>query len=77
MMKTKKVLKPWVKNLLQALGIIIIISSIIMMFDYLSYEDDRTLERKSTECAAEGYGIKVSYTKEGDKYYVCNSLEGK
>ena len=76
-MKTKKVLKPWVKNLLQALGIIIIISSIIMVFDYLSYEDDRTLEKKSTECAVEGYGIKVSYTKEGDKYYVCNSLEGK
>ena len=76
-MKTKKVLKPWVKNLLQALRIIIIISSIIMVFDYLSYEDDRTLERKSIECAAEGYGIKVSYTKEGDKYYVCNSLEGK
>lgn len=76
-MKTKKVLKPWVKNLLQALGIIIIISSIIMVFDYLSYEDNKALEKRSRECASEGYGIKVSYTKEGDKYYVCNYLEEK
>jgi uncharacterized protein YpmS len=76
-MKTKKVLKPWVNKFLKVLGIGIIILSFIMISNYLSYEDNKALEKRSRECASEGYGIKVSYTKEGDKYYVCNYLEEK
>lgn len=76
-MKTKKVLKPWVKEFLKGLAFITILSALLIIINYLSYEDNKNLEKRSAECASEGYGIKVSYTKEGDKYYVCNSLEEK
>lgn len=76
-MKTKKVLKPWVKKFLKGLAFITILSTLLIIINYLSYEDNKNLEKKSAECASEGYGIKVSYTKEGDKYYVCNYLEEK
>lgn len=62
---------------IKILGIIAIIIFFVIIGNYLSYEDNKNLEKRSAECASEGYGIKVSYTKEGDKYYVCNSLEEK
>jgi hypothetical protein len=34
--------------------------------------DAEMAERRSRECAKEGYdGIALKYTKEGDKYFVC------
>lgn len=63
--------------LLKILGIIMIVLFLVIMGNYFKLEDKKSLEKRSIECATEGYGIKVAYTKEGDKYYVCNYLEEK
>ena len=63
--------------LLKILGIIMIILFLALIVNYLILEDNKSLEKKSRECASEGYGIKVTYTKEGDKYYICNLTEEK
>ncbi len=54
-----------------------IVLFLVIMGNYFKLEDNKSLEKRSRECASEGYGIKVSYTKEGDKFYVCNYLEDK
>ena len=64
-------------SFIKILGIIAIIIFFVIIGNYLVSEDNKSLEKKSKECASEGYGIKVSYTKEGDKYYVCNLTEEK
>lgn len=64
-------------SFIKTLGIIAIIIFFVIIGNYLATEDNKNLEKRSAECASEGYGIKVSYTKEGDKYYVCNLSEGK
>ena len=63
--------------LLKILGIVLLILFFIIIGNYLVSDDNNSLEKKSKECALEGFGIKVAYTKEGDKYYVCNYLEEK
>lgn len=64
-------------SFIKILGIIMIALFLVIMGNYFKLEDNKSLEKRSRECASEGYGIKVSYTKEGDKYYVCNLSEGK
>lgn len=67
--KTKSVLRPWVKV---ALFIIAMILILIGLNKILANDMEKHIEKVSEECASEGYGIKAKYTKEGDKYYVCN-----
>lgn len=69
---TRKKLRPWVKQFLIALGFVTVILSIVFIGEYLDKEMEEHIERVSQECAKKGYGIKANYTKEGDKYYVCN-----
>lgn len=69
---TRRRLRPWVKQFLIALGFATIILSIIFISEYFDREMEEHIERVSQKCAEKGYGIKANYTKEGDKYYVCN-----
>ena len=68
-MKTKRVLRPWVKVTLFIIPITLIILGLNKI---LTNDMEKHIEQVSQECALEGYGIKAKYTKEGDKYYVCN-----
>lgn len=61
-MKTRRVLRPWVKI---TLFIIVIILIILGLNKILSDDMERHIESVSKECASEGYGIKAKYTKEG------------
>lgn len=65
MKKTRLKLRPWV---LPTLLIIIV----IVLCNILSNDMEKQIEKVSKECASQGYGIKASYTKEGDKFYICN-----
>lgn len=68
-MKDKRVLRPWVKVTLFIIPIVLIILGLNKI---LTNDMEKHIEQVSQECALEGYGIKAKYTKEGDKYYVCN-----
>lgn len=57
---------------------ILVISGIIMIIilsNILANDMEEHIERVSKECASQGYGITAKYTKEGDKYYVCDKSE--
>jgi hypothetical protein len=69
MKKTKLKLKPWV--LPTFIGLILLFIFLGLM-NILENDMEKHIERVSQECALQGYGIKAKYTKEGDKYYVCN-----
>lgn len=45
---------------------------IIILSTILSNDMEEHIEKVSKECASQGYGITAQYTKEGDKYYVCD-----
>lgn len=45
---------------------------IIILSTILSNDMEEHIEKVSKECASQGYGITAKYTKEGDKYYVCD-----
>jgi len=69
---TKTKLKPWVKQVLIGIAIGLGLILIICINNYLDKSMEQHIEKVSQECAEQGYGIKAKYTKEGDKYYVCN-----
>ena len=71
-MKYKRKLKPWEKNFACALAVVIVLIVFALTNEYFKQVDINLLENKSKECAVDGLGIKVLYTKEGDRYYVCN-----
>lgn len=50
-----------------ALMILIILSNI------LENDMEEHIEKVSKKCASQGYGIKASYTKDGDKFYKCDT----
>ena len=52
--------------------VIILLFLIIILNNILNNDMEKHIEKVSKECALQGYGIKATYTKEGDKYYVCN-----
>ena len=62
-------LRPWVKYAL-LIGVFIVM--LLILIQILNNNAEKSIERRSIECAEKGYGIKAQYTKEGDKYYVCN-----
>lgn len=68
-MKTKRRLRPWVKVTLFVIAMLLIIIGLNKMLDN---DMEKHIEKVSQECALKGYGIRAEYTKEGDKYYVCN-----
>lgn len=48
------------------------VAVITIMCLVFNESDAEMAERRSKECAKEGYdGIALKYTKEGDKYFVC------
>lgn len=53
------------------IGFVLILGLIILNL-ILARDMEDHIERVSRECAEKGYGIKATYTKEGDKFYVCN-----
>lgn len=64
-------LKAWVKQLLAGLGVGVVILLFIAINNYFDREMEEHIEKVSSECASQGYGITAKYTNEGDKYYVC------
>lgn len=70
---TRRRLKPWVKQFLVGLGIGVVILLFIAIGNYFDKEMEEHIEKVSKECASQGYGIKASYTKDGDKFYKCDT----
>lgn len=69
------ILKYLKENILAVIiGIAILL--IIILSTILSNDMEEHIEKVSKECASQGYGIKASYTKEGDKFYTCNKDGG-
>ena len=68
---TRRRLKPWVKQFLVGLDIVVVILLFAAIGNSINKETEKTFERVSKECASQGYGVIVKHTKEGDKYYVC------
>ena len=68
-MKTKSYLKPGVKLAIVIVALVLVVIGLNKIIDN---DMEKHIERVSQECAEKGYGIKAKYTKEGDKYYVCN-----
>lgn len=56
------------------LAIIICIAIIILILlsNILEKDMEEHIKKVSKECASQGYGIKATYTKEGDKFYICD-----
>lgn len=69
MKKNKSELRPWVLPTVVGLVLLFIF---IGINNILKNDMEKHIEKVSQECASQGYGIKAKYTKEGDKYYVCN-----
>lgn len=55
-----------------AIIICIALMVVIILSNILSKNMEEHIEKVSKECASQGFGIKASYTKEGDKFYKCN-----
>ena len=55
-----------------AIIICIALMVVIILSNILSKDMEEHIEKVSKECASQGYGIKASYTNEGDKFYICN-----
>lgn len=55
-----------------AIIIYIALMVVIILSNILSKNMEEHIEKVSKECASQGFGIKASYTKEGDKFYICN-----
>lgn len=70
---TKRRLRPWVKYALFTILILIVLFGLNKL---LSNHMENHIETVSQECAKQGYGIKVYYTKSGDKFYTCNTDGG-
>jgi hypothetical protein len=65
-------IKNYIKDHPIAIIICIAIIIIIVLSNIIDNDMEKHIEKVSQECASQGYGIKAKYTKEGDKYYVCN-----
>lgn len=68
-MKIKSHLKSGVKLTIVIVALVLVA---IVLNKIIDNDMEKHIERVSQECAEKGYGIKAKYTKEGDKYYVCN-----
>lgn len=55
-----------------AIIICIAITVLILLSNILEKDMEEHIEKVSKECASQGYGIKATYTKEGDKFYICD-----
>ena len=55
-----------------AIIICIAILILILLSNLLEKDMEEHIEKVSKECASQGYGIKATYTKEGDKFYICD-----
>lgn len=55
-----------------AIIICIALMIVIILSNILSKDMEEHIEKVSKECASQGYGIKASYTKDGDKFYKCD-----
>ena len=55
-----------------AIIICIALMVVIILSNILSKNMEEHIEKVSKECASQGYGIKATYTKEGDKFYICD-----
>ncbi len=55
-----------------AIFICIVLVILIILSNILENDMEEHIEKVSKECASQGYGIKATYTKEGDKFYICD-----
>lgn len=55
-----------------AIIICIAILILILLSNLLEKDMEEHIEKVSKECESQGYGIKATYTKEGDKFYICD-----
>lgn len=56
-----------------AIIICIALMIVIILSNILSKDMEEHIEKVSKECTSQGYGIKASYTKDGDKFYKCDT----
>lgn len=56
-----------------AIIICIAVLIIILLSNILEKDMEEHIEKVSKECASQGYGIKATYTKDGDKFYKCDT----
>lgn len=63
-----KLIKEHIIGILVISGIVVI----ILLSSILANDMEEHIERVSKECASQGYGIKATYTKERDKFYICD-----
>ena len=43
----------------------------ILMMNFSSKEEDKTIDKASNECIQDNRVIKVKYAKDGERYFVC------
>lgn len=67
-----KKIKDYISEHPLAIIICIAITILILLSNILEKDMEEHIEKVSKECASQGYGIKATYTKEGDKFYICD-----
>lgn len=67
-----KKIKNYISEHPLAIIICIAITILILLSNILEKDMEEHIEKVSKECASQGYGIKAIYTKEGDKFYICD-----
>lgn len=67
-----KKIKNYISEHPLAIIICIAITILILLSNILEKDMEEHIEKVSKECASQGYGIKATYTKEGDKFYICD-----
>lgn len=63
--------KKSIKKISMGLLVAIVVFVFIALINAINNDMEKHIEKVSSECAMQGYGITAKYTKEGDKYYVC------
>lgn len=53
------------------IGLLVLGLLFIFLMSSLQNQEEQHIQKVSSECAKKGLGIEPSYTKEGDKFYVC------
>ena len=61
------------KHPLAIISLYIPLMILIILSNILENDMEEHIEKVSKKCASQGYGIKASYTKDGDKFYKCDT----
>lgn len=51
--------------------VILLVLALVVLGNVIKAQEEQHIQRVSEQCAEQGKGITPTYTKEGDKFYVC------